>query len=284
MKMVAIDEKVMKKLRETQIEVLNEIVRICEKNDIKYYLMGGTLLGAIRHKGYIPWDDDLDIGMLREDYERFIEIAPYELSDEYYLETRKYNKNFYLEFSKLKKNNTEFNEQALENLDIHKGIFVDIFPYDKIDNSRKFLSKIRNIYIIYAIESIFVKYKFKKLKDTRRPFICGLYQIFPATFILNMQQRFMKMDRNRKTDYVCNFVGGLSVSKATINKNIFDEQVMVEFEGQKYTTFKDYEKYLTQVYGDYMKLPPVEERVNHCPKNIDFEHGENIITKDLIKK
>ena len=109
------DDETLSQLHEVQIEILDEFVKICEKHQLSYSLVGGTLLGAIRHKGFIPWDDDIDVGLLREDYDKFIKIAKEELSDKYYLDCFEYNKDYYLPFAKIKKNNTIFNEHLSRN-------------------------------------------------------------------------------------------------------------------------------------------------------------------------
>ena len=159
-----ISEENLKKLHEVEVEILDEVVRICDKYNLDYYLVGGTLIGAIRHKGFIPWDDDLDISMPRADYEKFLEVAPLELDEKYYLENRKYNEKFHLPFTKIKKNNTEFRETFTSSLDNHKGIFVDIFPLDNVKKPYSKLTRIRSIIIKNTIQAVFVKLKLMKLR------------------------------------------------------------------------------------------------------------------------
>ena len=154
-----IEPKTLKKLHIVEVEILDEIDRVCKKNNIEYFLIGGTLLGAIRHKGFIPWDDDLDVGMTRENYEKFINIAPNELDSKYYLDNFKTNTNCHLPFSKIRKNNTTMDEEATKNFNNHKGIFVDIFPFDKLKDKFSFFTKLRVIIIRAIIETIFVKKK-----------------------------------------------------------------------------------------------------------------------------
>src|SRR5690554_4415622 len=124
------DQKTLKKLHNVQIEILNQIVKICNQNKLTYFLIGGTLLGAIRHKGFIPWDDDLDIAMPRKDYEKFLELCQGYLGDEYYLHCSKTDPKYWLPFAKVRKNNTIFEEKSIQTINSHKGIYVDIFPLD----------------------------------------------------------------------------------------------------------------------------------------------------------
>ncbi len=128
----------MSKVRLVQIELLDELDRISKKYNIKYQLFAGTLLGAVRHNGYIPWDDDIDVAMLREDYERFISVCEKELGADYFLQTPDLEGSPY-PFSKLRKNNTLFVEGNVEHIDIHHGVFIDVFPMDNVfDRIRRY--------------------------------------------------------------------------------------------------------------------------------------------------
>ncbi len=126
------DDETLNKLHETLIELLDEFVRICKKHNLKYTLVAGTVLGAVRHSGFIPWDDDIDVGMLRPDYEKFLEVAPKELKDKYILDCFEQNKDYHLSFAKIKKNGTIFDEEAAHHMNNHKGIFLDVFPLDNV--------------------------------------------------------------------------------------------------------------------------------------------------------
>ena len=112
------------------LKLLRELDRICTKYDIPYWLDGGTLLGAIRHGGFIPWDDDIDVAMLRNDYYRFLEVAKTELRDDIYLQTRETDSDYPMFFAKLRDKYSTFHEPMYERLKCHKGIFLDIFPFD----------------------------------------------------------------------------------------------------------------------------------------------------------
>src|SRR5690554_5979187 len=124
------------KVHKVQLEIANEVKRICEKNNIKYFMIAGTLLGAVRHRGFIPWDDDLDIGMLRNDYKRFIELAAKELNDTYYLETWYTSSGYGMPFAKIRKNDTRYIEKSSKDVKCHPGIFIDIFPFDNVPNNK----------------------------------------------------------------------------------------------------------------------------------------------------
>lgn len=137
------------------LEILKEIDRICTKYNIQYWLEGGSMLGAVRHHGFIPWDDDLDIAMFREDYERFLKIAQKELKPEYFLQTHEIEREYPLFFAKVRKNNTYIEEECFLSLNFHKGIFVDIFPVDKlpygVNKVKVYCKKLRILFLFYML-------------------------------------------------------------------------------------------------------------------------------------
>ena len=119
-----------------ELKILLEIKRVCETNNIKYFLIGGTLLGAVRHNGFIPWDDDIDIGMMRDEYKRFLEVFPLSKGDEYTLETTETDSGHAYLYGKVRLSGTTFQEERNKNVLENQGIWVDVFPFDNIPNSR----------------------------------------------------------------------------------------------------------------------------------------------------
>lgn len=139
------NNEILKKLHMTEISILQEVVRVCEKNQLTYYLIGGTLLGAIRHKGFIPWDDDLDIAMPREDFDKFLDISKYELREGYWVHFIDSDPNYWLPFAKVKKRGTIFDEVNSKNIESDKGIFIDIFPLDNARGEKSIFQSIQAI-------------------------------------------------------------------------------------------------------------------------------------------
>ena len=147
----------LRELQLVELEILLEVDRVCRENGIEYFLDGGTALGAVRHGGFIPWDDDIDIGMTRENYEKFLEIAPEKLKNDYFLQTRKTDKKAPYMYAKVRKNGTVFMEWNKRNLDMHHGIYIDIFPYDNVPDDIKerneYLAKCGRLYRLYLLRS-----------------------------------------------------------------------------------------------------------------------------------
>jgi lipopolysaccharide cholinephosphotransferase len=272
-----IDTKTLNKLHHVELEILNEIDRICVSNNIEYFLIGGTLLGAIRHKGFIPWDDDLDIAMTRDNYEKFINIAIDELDSKYYLDNYKTNPNCYLPFTKVRKNNTIMDEESTSHINNHKGIFVDIFPFDNLKNKDSFFTLLRVVSILSITESIFVKKGVYSsfFKACRYPMLSLVFSVFPVRKLFAIQEKMCKKDDD-SSQYYASLIGSYGFKKECFLKAELFPLIKAPFEGKEYFIFKNYDSFLNSVYGDYMEIPPKDKRINHSVMNIDF-NCENAI-------
>lgn len=266
-------ESDLKRLHETEVEILDEVVRICEKYDLTYFFNGGTLLGAIRHKGFIPWDDDLDIGMPRKDYDKFIELCATELDSKYMLDNKDTNRKYYLNFAKIRKKNTIFEQDFQVNYDGPKGIWLDIFPYD---NAKSVTSK--KVYIQSKLnKTIFslLHYKNKFFLNNKKLILKKIIRVIlkpiSNTCLLNLQDKILRWNE-KKEEY--KFFVSLSTTydyrTELIEKDKYLPTIKMEFEGKMYNVPKEYDYILTKIYGDYMKLPPKEKRVTHNPIRLQF--------------
>ncbi len=243
---------------------LLEIDRICRKYDIKYFLGGGTLLGAIRHHGFIPWDDDADVMMLREDYERFLEAAKKELPGNIFIQLPETEKGNYNPFTKLRIDNTMFATEFTGHfMEMHNGIFCDVLAHDKTAN-HKWSQKL-HMYLTMLTRSVV----FNKWGNTdvagggKHPRICWIVsrvkKIIPMRFALWAQNKALKFFANRDTHYLYDGMGR-NLSRGAFPAEWLDEAVYVDFEGYKLPVPKEYDKYLTWLYGDYMQMIPVSQR------------------------
>lgn len=266
-----IDNEILKKLHEVEMEILDEINRICMQNDINYFLMGGSMLGAVRHKGFIPWDDDIDIAMPRKDYNKFIKICQTELNPKYYLHCYETDRKYYLPFAKIRKNDTIFLEEAVKDVDTHHGIFVDIFPFENAKKADSFFQKIQAILVRTITEVMLYKKKIIKRKSCRHPFVAIILKIFPGAFLMRLQKTLMCLNQNDNADYLVALSGSCEYRRATSLKSVFLPTKPIQFENRVYQGMNNPDAYLKSVFGDYMKLPPEEERVNHNAIKIVFE-------------
>lgn len=255
----------LEKMKSAQIEIMDEVHRICCENKIAYYIIGGTALGALRHGGYIPWDIDIDIAMPREDYERFAEICQKSLSKRYiyrdYRNTKNFThphalvciKNTYLDIKSAKLNPKE------ENL----GIYLDVFPLDKapedIELQKKQISKLE---FIKELKLLKRAYRYKP--DFKNTVIKKI--VSAMIFWTDMDKINADFDRecrryeNSDSKLLCSMSSHYRYSKQCMPAEIYGTPQLVKFEDKEYYAPEKLDDYLTRIYGDYMKLPPEDER------------------------
>lgn len=243
---------------------LLEVDRICRKHNIKYFLGGGTLLGAIRHHGFIPWDDDADIMMLRNDYDKFCAIAASEMPSSMTFQTNENDKNCFYEFAKFRLNGTFFaTEFAKEHKNMNNGLAFDIFCHDKTANSR-LGQKIHLGLTLFTRALVFNKWNNRKADNGSRiqsAFTNLCIKLFPIRFSLWLENKTLKFFKNKKHAKYLYDGMGRNVYNGSFPIEYLDEVIYVDFEGHKLPVPKEYDKYLTFLYGDYMELAPLSTRL-----------------------
>ena len=250
--------------------MLRELDRVCRKHGIAYQLFAGTALGAVRHKGFIPWDDDLDVVMLREDYDRFLALAPAELDGEKFFLQQEFSRHWPMFFSMLRLNNTACLEKYHpKDPEEHEGVYVDIFPCDNACNSplgRKLQFLASKVVIAKSLD--------KRGYDTDS----GKKKLFMALCRLLPRAPFLALTQNRKgrdSQWVHVFLGASSkLEKSVFPRRWIAECVEADFEGGRYPVSAHYDDLLTVLYGDYRTLPPESERT--CKVHailVDLEHS-----------
>lgn len=246
-----------------ELEILKEIDRICDENNLKYYLSEGSLLGAVRHNGFIPWDDDLDIAMPRNDYEKFLDIADEQLSIGYKLCCYKNIKNYHLPFAKVVTlNNRGFYNKDAKSLKKYNGPFVDIFPLDtsNIAMGKYQLKKYQKIRKYRDILLFKAKYK---IKFSWKRVLYYIESIFYSNKKLhNKIYDLSTKEMQKKPKYVINYSSSYGVAKEIFPICTFEDGITAEFEGLKVKIPKNYNYVLTRIYSDYMKLPPESKRIS----------------------
>lgn len=255
-------------LKKIQLEILLKVKEFCDEHDLQYFLYYGSLLGAVRHKGYIPWDEDIDIGMPRPDYDLFVksfnnnymnlEVMAPELC-----------LNYYAPYANVYDNRTILQESAISHKGIDLGVKIDVFPIDgvaddfeKYTRSKKKLMRYRRI-----LQSRY--YNLPALFSVNKRFFCKLLLIRIFTFYFRMsdiqkiiakESKKIKYSTATHVDQMT-FVDDYGYTR--LPKIIFDNLINVEFEGSSFKAPSDYDTVLKTIYGDYMQLPPKEQRVPH---------------------
>lgn len=261
------------KLQKILLNMVNDFSEACEKNNLKYFMIGGTLLGAIRHHGFIPWDDDIDIGMPRTDYDKFISKADTILPNYLTISNSGINnrKNEFL-FVKLYHKGTTLIEKPEGDLfERIGGIYIDIFPVDGAGNSKlyavvkmKILAILRKI-LLYS--SICIEHKRHKIYIK-----CKIAQILNNKFIFILANNLLKINKLENSKYSANFLGSWG-KREIVRTNCFDELIKLRFENIELFGIARYDKYLSNIYGEYMKFPPKEKQISH--------HGFKYINYDI---
>lgn len=266
---------------------LLEVDRICRKHKIKYFLGGGTLLGAIRHHGFIPWDDDADIMMLRPDYEKFCKIAPHEIPQGMSFQTNENDENCFYEFAKFRLDKTIFATGfAKEHKSMNNGLAFDIFCHDATANS-KIGQKIHLAMTLFTRALVFNKWNNRKIENGSK-IQCAITNfckaLFPIRFSLWLEKRTLKFFKHKKNPKYLYDGMGRNIYNGSFPASYLDEVIYVDFEGEKLPVPKDYDKYLTFLYGDYMELAPLSTRLGcHIIEQCDLGKYDGFKLNDSDK-
>lgn len=262
-------------LKRIETDMLRAFIDVCGKLNLRYYLLGGTLLGAVRHKGFIPWDDDIDVGMPREDYEVLLEKGPALLPSHLFIQSLRTEPAYTMCFAKMRNCNTTFVESSLSHFPINHGVYIDIFPLDFYPENLKEQEQTDRKKTWYA-RRVGCEYNVapnKTAKGTVRKLI--LHAMFPS-LKATIAKREALYRSIPKSGLMANY-GGAWGKKEIVPAHWYGEGTMVEFEGMQVCAPAEYDKWLTQVYGNYMQLPPVEKRIGH--HYVDVIDLENPYTK-----
>ena len=250
-------------VKKIQLEILDVVASFCEENNINYWLDSGTLLGAIRHKGYIPWDDDIDLGMLRKDYDRFAELFN-KTNERYRFVDIENTPDFYVAFGKIIDTKTVLYEPD-QNGD-KLAVNIDLFVYDNVPDDDHLLKKMydkrdRLVFLsIFSRRNQITKYDSISRKTIKRILHLSLCWV-------SSEKCLRKIVRNSRlfSDDNSARIGNLrsTVTRLAVDKKCFSSFEQKQFEGKDYSVLIGYDEYLKQLFGDYMQLPPEEERVTH---------------------
>lgn len=237
------------------LELLDEVDHICNENNIKYFLSGGTLLGAARHKGFIPWDDDIDLWMTRENYDKFKALLPTVLSDKYFVEDYFENLECPLSIMKIEKRGTRFVEGIFANTNVGHAMYIDIFP---LDNIWKPAYRLQTA-ILIKMQSV----RDFHLRGNGKEGVTGpkkwIYSCISLKMCRWITERTMRLFNRFNTEYV-NQLSHRGRYWPKFKRSEIEDLVTAEFCGKQYPVPREMDKILTQCYGDYMKMPPKEHQ------------------------
>jgi lipopolysaccharide cholinephosphotransferase len=279
------DDATLKKVQQAELGILKDFVKLCDENDITYFGIAGTGIGALRHKGFIPWDDDIDVAMPREDHERFVKIAKEKYSDKYYVLNGVEDENYPLLTTRWILKGTTFIEEPLKDINCRFGIFLDIYPLDKIPDDEKLFKKqakkaffFSKLLILRSIPFPVLAFSGAKAKLVHA--VCAVVHFFLALFhvskkwlhkkCLEISTMYNSLPESKRIDFLCD-------TTAYMNIHYTDGMyplIELDFEDIKLKFPANIRDNLTSAYGDYMKLPPVEKRKNHYPYKLDFGDGK----------
>lgn len=262
--MIKLEGEILRQLQMTEREMLIEVDRICRKFNIKYSLDGGTLLGAIRHDGFIPWDDDADVVMLRAEYDKFYEACKKELDTErFFLQEYRTDENYRWGYSKMRRNGTVFLREGQEHVKCNQSVFIDIFVYDNVPD-HKTLRRM-HLFFCYCIRKALyaeVGMKNSKYKGLRLWYKL-LYKV-PRDKWFRLLKFVAKKTNKQRHKLVRHMTYPYQKGcRYGLPRECFDEYIEKEFEGYTFKIFRKYDLYLTELYGDYMTLPPENMRKTH---------------------
>lgn len=254
----------LRRLQLSEFEILLEFKKICEKHGLRYYLTAGTLLGAVRHGGFIPWDDDVDVAMPRSDYDRLAEVCKTELPANLFFQSSETDRNFPFFFSKLRRHGTEVFEPHLEKIEMHKGQYIDIFPLDRCPRKdwagRLFFKTVEVLTCAYV----------SKVDEN---FTCGYKKWYMiAAFRLASLLSLEKVRTLRRTvaklprggsGRLCTVGGAHGYPAETYDTLWFEKTEYKQFESVPFPVPSGWDSLLTNMYGDYMLPPKQANRAGH---------------------
>lgn len=275
------EKEMLDKLHKLHLEMIQDLEKVCEKYHLTYFAAFGTALGAERHQGFIPWDDDTDVGMLRKDYNVFLEVAEKELGDKYRILTPEVDKRYACNVTKLQRKGTVFISHLTKNLKCEQCIFVDIFPIDHVAPTKKlakrqwfmttFLDR-----LLYLCGTPYPVIPYTGIKYWAAASICWCVHYiskifhFSTRFIYRLYVKECTRYNDQNTKMVTSFGDAESLQYMFPEKNMFPV-VRVPFENITIPVLKNNKEHLRNAYGDFMEIPPEDKRINHVPYMIRFE-------------
>lgn len=253
----------LRKLQMVEFELLSEVDRICRKNNIQYTLYAGTLLGAVRHKGFIPWDDDADIAFFPEEYEKFFEACRKDLDTEkFFLQDYRTDEYYRWGYAKLRRNNSAFVREGQEHMKYHNGICIDLFILYNVPDKLIF----RKLYYgcFFCIRKILYSEVGKVAESNLiKKYLYMCLSRIPKKVVFSVSNAILYKKKAENVDLM--YIPNAKSCKHGIPRKNLITNTELEFEGKKFYAMSGYKDVLRMAYGDYMIYPPEVERESHNP-------------------
>lgn len=261
--MIQIDKDTLRQIQMIQLEMLVEVDRICKKCGIKYNIIAGTLLGAVRHGGYIPWDDDADVALLRPEYEKFRQAVKEELDiSRFYFQDHRRTKGYRWGYGKLRRKGTLFLREYQEDMPYEQGIFIDIFPLDGIPDNYIFRS-LKNFECFCVRKILWSRVGRTAEKNKLKRQCYQLLSLIPEEKVWKHYRRMVILANRKRTKWVRILTFPTPNKEYGYDRNWYENSMEFTFEGNIFQGIKDYDSYLNFKFGEYRKLPPLEKRKTH---------------------
>lgn len=262
----------MKQVQDCIYEIFVEFDRVCQKHGLKYSMEGGTLLGAVKFGDFVPWDDDIDVVMVREDYEKFLKVAPKELDGKFFLQSFNSMKQFPLSYAKLCLNGTKICDYAYSHIkEMNHGVFMDIFPVDNVI-PEKLSKQVGIIGLLTGARVIKLKVNFG-IKGARL-FVYKLLSLLPMEMIIGMINKACTKYNKKDTGYIYEVCNSNKKFKPCESR-MYKEHVKIKFRDGEFMAVKDYDKFLKSRFGEnYMSEMPDED------KRIPSHHQTVVLTNE----
>ena len=264
-------------LKQIQLEMLLDFATFCDKNDITYYLGGGTLLGAVRHKGFIPWDDDIDVMMPRPDYENFIKTYKHTF---YVAKDMSNSDNYFEKNCKLCDLRTVIENKSNRRNGSEENVYIDLFPIDGLPNNiflQKFFIWVSQLVVVMHSSTVLSYSVSNRYKDrsaglgnwksvlrtiVKFVLIATVGKTNPKLWVTGLH-RLLKSYEFKNSNNVAGLVSGIYGTREVMSAIIYEPKVLLDFEGYKFWSPHNYDYYLKRLYGNYMELPPIDKRKSH---------------------
>ena len=266
--MIQLDDKTLRQLQMIELEMLIEVDRICKKCEIKYNIIAGTLLGAVRHGGFIPWDDDADVAMLRPEYEKFRNACKTELdTSRFYFQDNRNTKGYRWGYGKLRRKNTLFLRENQEHMEYKQGVFIDVFPLDGVPDNY-ILRSLHNFHCFCVRKILWSAVgRYSEVRRWRRVWFQVLYKI--PDRLLFRHYYSMIYNSNKKTTKMVRILMFPTPNRAYgYKRKWYEQSIPTVFEKYTIDGIKEYDKYLSFKFGNYMELPPEDKRKVHPVSDI----------------